>query len=424
MLGLGVGLWGVRGRPGWTPAALPPEVLLYWSGRTLRQVASAVDGSGVVDGLSDSSTAAYLADLSSHGRPLTQASAGERPIVGYHPKGRGVAMMGEGARSLVGAASLAGARHVYAAITPVGLDLPSYAPLPVPFVAASQGIVTTGGATDAAHSGIVGLQDTAQLWLPDGSSTIDGAAGSTVGGWCRRQVVRVSRAGDLATGPLLLLRDHASAMPAWSWVHEIVVLSASATAEHHALVEAWLEWHLSTPVVACALDSLTTGYVLSTQGSLVYRLARNYWRGCVSVPSLGIPGQMISTALVGDAARLAAVRGRGRNILVLQGGANDFYNNATRATVRQRLLDYRAMAEGEGFDVVLCSIPESPFWVAEGKATEIATHNDTMAASWEADGFAAYVDVGAPDSLDGLHFSSAGINAVVALVGPAADTML
>jgi lysophospholipase L1-like esterase len=215
-------------------------------------------------------------------------------------------------------------------------------------------------------------------------------------------------------------------MPAWSWVHEIVVLSASATAEHHALVAAWLEWHLSTPVVACALDSLTTGYVLSTQGSLVYRLARNYWRGCVSVPSLGIPGQQVTAALVGDSARLAAVKGRGRNILVLQGGSNDIDGGAPKETVWSLLKAYRDLAEAEGFDVVLCTIPESPYWSLPqvNKMSEVVGLNDMMAAEWQASGFAAFVDIGAPNSLDGLHFSSAGVNAVVALVGPATDSLL
>lgn len=421
MLGLGIGLW--RGRPAWTPSDLPPEVLRYWSGRTLRQVASSVGGTGAVDGFTDSSTAAWLADLSTHGRPLVQASAGERPIVGYHPKGRGIALVPRGSRWLASADTIEGARHVYAAVTPVGLDLPSYEPLPPIFKLASQGIVTLGGATDAAHSAVVGLQDTSQVWLPDGSATVDGVAGSTLGGWYRRRVVRVSRASDLATGELRLFRDHDGAMPAQSPVHELIVLSALATAEHHAQVAAWLAWHEATPVVACALDSLTTGYALSTHGSLTHQLA-GLFRWCVSFPSLGVPGQQVSTALVNDAARLAAVRGAGRNILVLEGGSNDLYNGALAGTVWSRLRAYRELATAAGFETVICTVPESPFWASVGKTAEVAALNDLIESEWEGAGFVAFVDLGAPSSLDGLHYDAAGVTEAAARVAVAVNGLL
>lgn len=427
MLGMGIGLLGVRGRSGWTPASLPPGVLLFWSGRTLRQVAGAVDGSGTVDGLSDASTAAWLADLSTHGRPLVQATAEARPIVGYHPRGRGIALIGEGVRSLVGSANLSGGRHFFAAATFVGLDLPSYEPLPAVFKSSSQGIITSSGATDEAHSALVGLLDTGQFWVSGGLSGpvyVDGVETTSAGAWYRRRTVRFSRSSDLATGALLLLRDYASAMPAQSWLHEVVILSASATVDDLARVQDYLDWHKSAPVVACSLDSLTSGYALSTHGSLTHKLARNYWRGCVSVPNLGVPGQMVTTATSGDGTKLDAVKGLGKNILVVEGGSNDINGGALASTVWTRLQEYRSMAAAKGWQVVLCTVPESSYWGTVGKTAEVAALNDLMSAGWQAAGFAGFVDVGAPANLDGLHYDAAGVASVAALVGPAVDDLL
>lgn len=406
--------------PTGTPADLPAEVLLYWSGNTLASVAPATDGTGTVDGLTDASTAGYLADLSAHDRPLVQAVAAQRPIVGHHPLGHGVALWGAGTRTLAATAALAGAQHVYAVLTPVGLDLSSQEPLPVPFKGGRQAIVSLGGTPDEAHTAIAGLEETAQVWLPSGACFVDGVESADVGAQYRRRIVRVSRT-DLATGPLTLLDP---IWPAQSYVHEVVVLSGSATAEHHALVQAHLSVHLAAPVVALAVDSLSTGYALTTHDSLAHHLSRR-WRGGVSTPSIAAPGQQVATALTLDGARLAAVKGGGINVLVLEGGSNDIYNGALAATVRDRLFAYGAMAAAAGWQVVLCSVPESPLWTSIGKMAEVQTLNAYLAAGWQAAGFAAYVPLGAPDALpDGLHYTATGVATVAALVGAAVDPLL
>jgi lysophospholipase L1-like esterase len=401
-------------------AGLPVEVLLYWSGGEIEHLASAPDGTGAVDGLSDASTVGCLADLSSHGRPLVQADPSKRPIAGRHPKGLGVALWGAGTRSLAATAALAGAQHVYAVITPVGPDLSSQEPLPVPFKAGRQSIVSLGGTPDEAHSAVVGLEESSQLWLPDGACFVDGIEGVDVGAQYRRRIVRVSRT-SLAAGPLTLLDP---IWPAQSYVHEVVVLSGSATAEHHALVQAHLARHKAAPVVALAVDSLSTGYGLTYHRSLAHLLSQ-YWRGGVSTPSIAAPGQRVETALTVDAAKLALVRGEGSNILVFEGGANDIFQGATWQTALERLLAYGAMASAAGWQVALCSVPEGPLWSGIGRLADVQALNAYLAMNWQAHGFAAYIPLGAPEAQgDGLHYDAAGAAAVAAQIAAVLDTML
>lgn len=401
-------------------ADLPAEVLLYWSGGEIEHLAAAPDGTGAVDGLSDASTVGCLADLSSHGRPLVQADPSKRPIAGRHPKGLGVALIGEGTRSLAATAALAGAQHVYAVITPVGPDISSQEPLPVPFKNGRQSIVSLGGTPDEAHSAVVGLENTSQVWLPDGACYVDGIEGADVGAQYRRRIVRVSRT-DLATGPLTLLDP---IWPAQSYVHEVVVLSGAATAEHHQLVQAHLARHKAAPVVALAVDSLSTGYGLTYHRSLAHLLSQ-YWRGGVSTPSIAMPGQKVETALALDAAKLALVKGEGINVLVLEGLANDIYQGATWETALERLLAYGAMASAAGWQVALCSVPEGPLWSGIGRLADVQALNAYLAANWQEHGFAVYIPLGAPEAQgDGLHYTAAGAAAVAAAVGAAVDTLL
>ena len=408
-----------------TIADLPAEVLLYWSGGEIEHLASAPDGSGAVDGLSDASTVGCLADLSSHGRPLVQADPSKRPIAGRHPKGLGVALWGKGTRSLAATSALAGAQHIYAVITPVGPDLSSQEPIPVPFKAGRQAIVSLGGTPDEAHSAVVGLEETSQIWLPDGGCFVDGIEAVAVGAQYRRRIVRISRT-SLAAGPLTLFDP---IWPAQSYVHEVVVLSGSATAEHHALVQAHLARHKAAPVVALAVDSLSTGYGLTYHRSLAHLLSQ-YWRGGVSTPSIAMPGQRVQTALTLDAAKLAMVKGQGINVLVLEGGSNDIFQGATWETTLERILAYGAMASAAGWQVALCSVPEGPLWHdvnGVDRMADVQALNAYLAANWQAHGFAAFVPLGAPDALsDGLHYAATptGVAAVAALVGAAVDTLL
>ena len=104
---------------------LDPSVLRYWSGRTSSSLALATDGSGAV---AKGDGAAYLADLSTHGKPLIQATAGNRPIAGLHAKGRGFSISPGPltGRYLQAASALTGGRYFYAAISFVGLMMPAY----------------------------------------------------------------------------------------------------------------------------------------------------------------------------------------------------------------------------------------------------------------------------------------------------------
>ena len=407
---------------------LDPSVLRYWSGRTSSSLALATDGTGAV---AKGDGTAYLADFSAHGRPLIQAVAGNRPIAGLHAKGRGFSISPGPltGRYLQAASALTGGRYFYAAISFVGPDTASNGPLPVAFLNASQGIVAGSTATDEASSAIIGLINTNTLWLPNGAgglsgpSTIDGVATSNVGTWWRRRRVRVDRATDLS-GALMALRDATGAMTTNSLIHELIVLSSSATADDHAKVAAWLEWHESTPVVALTADSLSVGYGLTFHKSVAGLLSGIYG-GTVSTPCLGIPGQQADTAAAGDGVKLDAIKGAGANIVVLQVGSNDIYNGATAATTWARILAYLAMAKARGWQVVLCTIPDTALWVTVGKTAVVDTLNDLMRNNWEAEGFAALVDVGAPSvQVDGLHYDAAGAAAVAAQIAAVLDTML
>lgn len=418
-------------RPGfWTPADLPAGVLLYWSGRTLASVAAATDGTGSVDGLTDSSTAAYLADYSPSGIPLVQATSGSRPIVGYSAKGRGLALLPDSARSLAGGSSLAGGRYTFAAVTPVGTDGAAITTeLPAVFASESMALIAKGGATADTHSLLIGLAGGNAWWTSGGLSGPayrDGTNTLDVGRWYKRRVFRFDRSSDAATGALLLLRDHGSVIPSRSWLHEVVILDDSASAADLAAVALYFEWHRATPTVVCTADSLMAGYGLSPYNSVPHKLARSRWRGCVSVPNIGVTGQTTTTAISGDPAKLDSLAGTGKNIVVLESGSNDIVGGASAATVWASIQSYITMATERGWQVVVCSVPQGSYWTGLGKAALVSDLRDLIEDGWEAAGAAGFADLwtAAPSQSDGLHFDAAGTTTAADCVGVVVDTLL
>lgn len=420
------------GAAAWTPAQLPAGVLLYWSGRTLAQVASATDGTGSVDGLSDSSLAAYLADLSPSGKPLIEATSGSRPYVGYSALGQGMALIGAGGRRLIAGSSLAGVRHVFAAMTPVGRDVlrpGAGADEEANFASDYQSYVSNRGVATPAYASVVGDTGTNNIFHAgalSGTAYVDGVATYDIGRQRRRRVVRFSRDVDATTGPLAVLTYGADAIPALGAVHEVVVLSASASAGDLAQVQTYMDWHRATPTVVCTLDSLSACYNINTYQAWPHLLWRNRWRGCVSVVNLGIPGQTITTANGSDPAKLAANKGQGKNICVLLGGANDILAGASAATVWTRLQTYITAATAAGWQVVVCSVPSGSGYSGP-QQTVLSTLRGLIAAGWSAAGASGYVDLfGLTLTLqgDGIHFTSGDCTTVASTIGPAVDALL
>lgn len=427
MIGFGLGLWG-RQAPRWTPARLASGVLRYWSGRTLRQVATATDGTGAADGLSDSSKAAYLADLSAQAIPLVQGTGASQPIVGYSDLGRGIALIADGGQSLVGGSSLSGVRHLYVAVTFSGTSATVTSEIADPFATESMTVASTSGAVNEAHSLLVGLT-AQQLWTSaslSGPAYVNGVNTTSVGRANVRRVIRFDRNSDATTGALNLFQSSGGSLPARCIVHEVAGVSSSATSRDHAALAAYFNWHRTAPVVACTIDSLTAGYLLTSRQGYPWLLHRDRWRGCVSVPNLGVVGQTLVTALSGDPAKLAAVKGNGTNIVVLLAGANDIDAGATAATVWTRLQSYITAAVADGWQVVVCSIPQCPGFSA-GKQAHLATLQTTISGGWQAAGAAAFVDL-YPLTLtrqaDGVHFTSADCQIVADAIGDVVDDLL
>lgn len=415
------------GAAAWTPAQLPAGVLLAWyNGHDLGDLAALDNGTGAVTGADDSSTVGRWTDRA-QGKHAQQATSGSRPIAGYHTKGRGISVHPGTGRHLIGASALSGGRHLYAVVSFVGANSLVTSEEAAAFAADSQGIVSTSGAVDAAHSFLVGLAGGGALWTSgslSGPAVIDGVTTTSVGRQRRRRVVRFDRNADATSGAINLLQSSGGAIPSLSTLHEVIVLDDSATSEHHALVTSYLAWHLAAPVIACTLDSLTAGYNLNAYQSVPSLLWERY-RRCASVVNLGVTGQTIATAITGDPAKLDTVVGLGRNVLVLLGGANDIAG-VSAATVWSRLQSYIAMARARGWEVVICTLPNGAYWATIGAATKVTDTNALIEAGWEAEGCIGMVDL-YPLSLtqpDGLHYNAADAVLVAAEVGAVLDTLL
>lgn len=409
----------------WTPADLPADVLLYWSGGDLTSVAAATDGTGSVSGTDDTSLAAYLADRSTYGRPLVQATSGSRPIARAHPKGLGFSLDPISGRKLQAASSLTGGVSLYAAASFVGADATITTSLPLPFTAAPQSLVTTAGAVDAAHSFLIGLAGEA-LWVDPGTTYVNGTATANVGVQCVRREIEVHKASAATAGALILLSDHSATYPPSSRLHEVVILSGTATSEQKALVRAYMRRHRRTPVVALSVDSLSAGYNVAHRQGISWRLWDDRWGGCLSVANFGVTGQSIATAITGDPAKLDAVKGDGPNIAIFNGGANGIAG-LSAAQVYDDAKAWKAMADARGWRVLLCSIPSGAYWTSIGRAAVVAAYRDLCAANWLADGFAGFIDLHS-ESIDqqgdGVHYAATGCQTVADLYGDAVEALI
>jgi len=413
--------------PPWTPANLPPGVLVGWDGRTAADLTLV---SGKISAWRDRAS----------GNHLVQATDSNRPLAGFSTLGRGIAVWGNGSSArLITGSDIAAVKYAYCVATffappstrSNGDELAA-------FSGAYQSYLTIRGVANPSHGAIVGDIGTDDLYAAaplNGSFYIDGVLTSppSVGRQGRRRVVEVHFATARPVGPLgaLVYGTDGTPLPAEGALHEIVLLSASASADDRANVRTYLtDYHLAAPVVVCTLDSLSACVNISTRQSWPWLLHRERYGGTVSVVNLGFPGQLVTTATSGDPAKLASVKGTGRNVLVLLGGANDILDGASAATVWTRLQAYISMAVTNGWQVVLCSVPNGTEVVDKYTAAhlvELGLLRDLIAAGWSAAGAARYVDLYALSltrQADGIHLTSGDCTTVANEIGLAVDELL
>lgn len=415
-----------RGRPT-SPASLPPGVLLAWhKGRHVSELGVDETGPGGVTGANDASTAGHWTNAATAGAHLKQATPGDRPYVGYHARGRGIALYGGSSRRMVGASALSGGKYFFAAITPIGSNgVRGEGDEPAVFASAWQMIASTAGTTDFSRSFPLGQAGTGAFYQGSplsGPCYIDGVETYQIGRWGKRRVLEFHRSTDITSGALTLFRDGDGVYPWLGAIHEVIILSSSATEEHRQLVRNWLAWHQATPTILTSCDSLLIGFEENLYSSANFKLWERY-RRCASVVGFGIQGQTLATAITGDEAKLDAYVGTGRNVIVLLGGANDL--GAGDAEVLARLQAYVAMAATRG-DVVLCTIPFGSGYSAGQQATIASVRTSILGGAIT--GTAAVVDLygaNAPTTRgDGIHFDAPGLNTVANAIGAAVDTLL
>lgn len=436
MLGLGLGMSMLRRRaPAWTPADLPAGVLLAWLEGELGDLGPTDAGAAALAdaGASDASTVGFWLDRSPGAKSVKQATAGARPYAGYSAKGKGVAIHGDGAaRYLAAASSIAGARHVFADVAFRGNNATrGIGDEPDNFVADYQAYVAGDAVVNPSSVLLLGDTGTNNISaLIAGNYYKNGVLTSpkNVGRQRVWQVARFSRtSADMDTGKLRVLTYPSGLLWAQGALRRVIVLHNSASADDIANVQAYMDRKFAgTPVVACTLDSLSACLDLPQNEAWPHLLWRNRWRGCVSVPNFGIPGRLILTAVADDPAKLAAVKGTGKNVVVLQGGANDILAGASASTVWSRLQTYITDAVTAGWQVVVCSIADGTGYSA-GQRTEISTLRGLIAAGYAGAGASGYVDLfAAAPALraDGIHYSTAGAITVASAVGAVVDALL
>ena len=432
-MSIGVGLDTAMNARAWTPARLPSGVALTWLEGTLADLGSTDAGTGGVDGLSDSSTVGYWTDRAA-GKHLKQATSGARPIAGYSALGRGVAVHGDGAaRYLAAASTIAGARHVFADVCfRGGNDVRGAGDEPNNFQGQYQSYVAGDAIANPSSALLVGNVSTNNLL---DSSNLAGSyykngvltSPANVGRQRVWQVARFSRNTEMDTGNLRVLTYPTNILWAQGAIRRLVVLHSSATAAQISNVQAYmLRMARGTPVIACSIDSLSACLGLAQNEAWPHLLWRNRYRGCVSVPNLGIPDRTLTTATADDPATLDSVAGTGRNILVLNGGVNDVLGGADAATAWSRLQAYITMATARGWQVVVCAPADGTGYSGAHRAV-LSTLRGLIAAGHVAAGCAGYVDLwaAAPALLgDGIHYSTAGAITVADAVGVVVDTLL
>lgn len=446
-IGLGCGL-GVGGPRVWTPSRLPSSTLLRWaSGRALTQFASGTTaGSGAV---TSGNTAGRWADLAAAADAFTQPTAGVRPVLKTHPKGRGVAVHGTGGTGaggafLAGAASVSTLRYLYAVATVIGPDVTRGAgPAPVGLfndnyhALAGTAPITTGAVL------MTGFQGTNNLGAYSlAGYTRDGTAISTaaadVGYGRRRVVLRVQHTTSPDAGVLNLLRH--VGFDGFYWrgcLHEVIALTSAASAGDLAKIDTYLQrYWLGGALVVVTGDSLMAGYnLLESQGPAA--LLHEAYNRCVSVPVIAVPGQGVTSSIspltdtlaTTDPAKLSALKfSHSPAVVVALCGTNDLANGRTAVQLRADLIAYCAAVQAAGWKVVVGTIaPRTKdtdgitAWPA-GKETERVAFNTALRASHVfADGFVD-VDVIAPTlAADGVHWTSAGTAAVVTGTGGVKD---
>lgn len=440
ILSAGMGLAAlVASSSAWSPTALGGSTLLRWAhARTLSQFyAGSTAGSGTV---ASGGTAGYWADLSPNAGPLVQATSSQRPVLRKHAsKGRGCIVMGSGdlgagGDCLVTAAAVTGIKYAYLVATPIGPD-----------TTRGSGVDPVGRFNDDYHGflGTAPLSASAVLytgfagqntWGPYSLTgyTRDGttisAAAADVGYGRRRYVYRVTHGSAADSGALNVLRHVGyDGYYARGGVHELLVLSSSATAGELTQIDTYLQGYwLAGPQVIFAGDSLTAGYGLTeSQGPAA--LLWEAYEGSVDCPCIAIPGQGVTSSInplsqtmaADDPAKVLAIKGGHSNVVVALAGTNDLFNGRTAVQLLADVQAYAAAVQAAGHRVVVGTVaPRSDGGWTGGMETQRVAYNTALRASHAfADGFVD-VDVIAPGLQgDGVHWTAAGTVAVVTGTG-------
>lgn len=441
-IGLGLGL-GVGGPRVWTPARLPAGRVLRWAeARSLAQFASGTTaGSGAV---SSGGTAGRWTDLSATADAFVQSTAGLRPVVQTHSLGRGCAVNGSGeatggGKHLAGAAAVTGVKYVWIVATVLGLDTARSA-LPAPgvlFVDNFHGFaggdsVVTGSTLLTGNNGTNNfIQHDLSAYTRDGTTISVAAADAGYGR--RRYVYKVTCGTAMTTGKIVLLKSYLAfdGYHARGSLHGIVAVSSSTTAGEQAQIQTYLEnyWLKGGQIIICG-DSLMAGYnVTETQGP--GGLLSDAYARCVSVPTIAIPGQgvtasvspLTSTMTVDDPAKVLALKGGFRNILVALAGTNDLYNGRTAVQLLADLTAYVAAAQALGHRVIVGTIaPRTDVpWTGPMETQRVAYNTALRATHAGADGFVDVDTIAPALQGDGVHWTVAGTAAVTTGTGGIKD---
>ncbi len=427
----------------WTPLDLPAGVLLrLHAPLTLADLGSTNSGAG---GAADGGDVGWVKDekATADSRsldPLVQASAGVRPTLGYHAKGKGVAIKGSGGSLaggdfLAGGSSITGIKHALAVAHAVGPDVGRPAGAPVNLWNDNfHGLF--GTAPVAFSASLFTGNNGSNAWLPsscthrrDNALTEDCGVGRT------DYIFQASHSGTADAGVLNAGRFVGSDSFYWrgSW-RALALFSASAQPWHLANTHAWLKSKLLTgPIIAITGDSNGASFGDGSGLSSVVKeteslaaLLHESWRRCISVCCLAVPGQgftasvspLTSTLAVDDPAKLAAIkRSHGPAILLVVAGTNDLWNGRTATQLRADLVAYVTARKAEGWKVIVTTVAQragSSGWTA-GMETQRGLFNAALVSDHSfADGLLDIDAINPGLQGDNVHFSVAGVAAVAA----------